>query len=157
MNAGSNRMPFIISMTIIGVAALFLLIAGCLAFIPVDVVKTNVQPYKIVTPVVEAGENMIYEADVCKYKEVYSVVTRSFVDEKGVNYPLPQQYSNIPAGCGKNRVIVPTLPTYHSGKWYMTLDVQYQVNPLRTQTYHFRTDTFTINNTTTKLPTQEVQ
>lgn len=139
-----SRIPFVVSMTIIGVALVFLLIGGFLAFTPVDVATANVQPYKVTTPTVKAGENMVYVADVCKHKELLSQVTRTFVDEDGVHYPIPQQLSTIPVGCAKNPVVVPTLPSYHSGKWYLTLDVTYQVNILRSQTYHFRTETFTV-------------
>lgn len=140
------KVPFIISMTILGVAALFLFIAGYLAFMPVNVVKANVQPYKVLTQSVKAGDNVIYVADVCKYKEVSSIAARSFVDENSVRYPIPKQQSNIAAGCGQNDVVIPTLPSYHAGKWYITLDIEYQVNFLRHQTYHFKTEVFTITN-----------
>ena len=131
-------------MTIIGTATVFLIIAGILAFMPVTVVKANVQPYKVSTPIVKSGDNLIYIADVCKYREALSVVTRSFIDEHGTVYPLPEQKSNIRTGCFKTPVTVAVLPGLHTGKWYLTLDVEYTINILRKETYHYRTDTFTI-------------
>lgn len=139
-----NKVAFIISMTIIGVAALFLIIAGFLAFMPVQIIKANRQPYIVTTPALKAGDPITYIADVCKYKDVSSLVTRTFVDENNVHYPIPQQQSNIPSGCHQNKVIVPTLGNLHPGRWYMTLDVEYRVNILRSETYHFTTDTFVI-------------
>lgn len=139
-----NKVAFMISMTIIGIAGIFLLIAGVLAFVPVDVVKPNVQPYKVLTPIIKAGQPVVYQADVCKYKEASSIVVRSFVDENHVVYPIPQQASNVPSGCQKNNVTVASLPSFHPGNWYITLDIQYQVNILRTESYHFKTATFTI-------------
>jgi hypothetical protein len=139
------KLPFIISMTIIGVAVVFLIIAGYLSFMPVNVVKANTQPYKVITPVVKAGDPIIYVADVCKYKEVSSLVSRTFIDENNVHYPLPNMLSTIPVGCTGNKVVVPTLPTFHSGKWHLSLDVEYRVNILRSQTYHFYTETFVID------------
>lgn len=148
--AVKNKVAFMISMTIIVVAIVFLVIGGYLAFVPVNVVRANVQPYTIDTKVIAAGDNLIYTADVCKYRSITSTAVRQFVDEQDVHYPISAQVSNIPPGCAKHKVVIPTLPTYHPGKWYVTLDIQYQINPLRVQSYHFRTDTFTI--TKPKLP-----
>lgn len=152
-----NRAAFIIAASIIIVAGVFIVIVGALAFTPVTIVKANVQPYKVITPVVNAGENMVYVANVCKYKEHVAIATRTFVDEQNVHYPLPAQASDVPAGCHDNKVIVPTLPTYHPGKWHIELDIQYQVNLFRTQSYHFKTETFTIQNTITQPTAQEVK
>jgi hypothetical protein len=118
-----------------------------LALAPVTVVKPNVQPYKIATPVVQAGKPLIYVANVCKYRSVHSVVTRTFVDSSGVHYTQPPQASNIPAGCGNTEVAVPTPLNLHSGVWYLDIDAEYQVNVFRSESYHFRTDPFTIVNT----------
>lgn len=146
MEKRPSRAPYIISMTIIGIALVFLILVGMLAFIPVNVIQANVQPYKVATSNVKAGDEMVYIADICKYKEIVGTTTRTFVDEAGVQHPVAALISNIGSGCRQNFVVVPTLPSFRSGKWYLDLDVEYQVNAFRTQTYHFRTDVFTISN-----------
>jgi hypothetical protein len=122
------------------------LYGGWLILAPVTVVKPNIQPYKIATPTIQAGEPVVYVADVCKYRAVFSTATRDFVDSNGVHYPLPAQYSNLPTGCSKTDVAIPTPLNLHSGTWYLDLEVQYKVNIFKTKTYHFRTDNFTVTN-----------
>lgn len=139
-----HRLAFFLSMTVITVAAFIGVIAGWLAFVPVNVVAPRTQPYKVATPVIKAGDNLIYVADVCKYKDLFSTTTRTFVDQEGVHYPLIAQISNVPKGCNSNPVVVPTLLSFHPGVWYLTIDTEYQVNVLRSESYHFRTVTFTI-------------
>lgn len=138
------KIPYVISATIIAVALMFLFIGLFLALKPVDIIKPNTQPYRVLTPVVKAGEPMVYEVDACKNKDLPSMVSRRFVDEAGVRYPLPTIESNVILGCNKSGVPVATYPTMKPGKWYLALDVTYQVNLLRSQSYHFTTDTFEI-------------
>lgn len=123
---------------------LFLIIGAFMALKPVKVVVPNKQPYEVMTKTIKAGDNMIYIADVCKHKAILGVASRTFVDENGVNYPLPSQNTNIKTGCAQTPVVIPTLVTYAPGKWHLKIDIQYQVNPLRVQTEHFVTEEFTI-------------
>ena len=139
-----NKVALIISMTIIGVATLFIIIASVLAFMPVQVIKANQQPYKVITTSIKAGDLVTYVADVCKYKEAGSIVSRVFIDANNIHYALPDQDSNVPSGCHQNKVTLPTPINLHPGTWYLALDVEYKVNILRTETYHLRTETFIV-------------
>jgi len=39
-----------------------------LAFKPYNVTKANVQPHKVITPVVKPGDVLIYQVDSCKFR-----------------------------------------------------------------------------------------
>lgn len=113
-----------------------------LMFWPVEIIKPNVQPYKIQTPIVHIGGQVIYVIDACKYRETTAQVSRRFVN--GVIFMLPPVTNNVPKGC----FITPTSVTIPSeitpGTWYLQLDIEYKVNFLRTKSYHFKTDTFQV-------------
>ena len=138
-----NRIPYIASMVVVLTAIVLVMIASYMAFVGVKVVVPNVQPYRSITKTVLPGDTYIYEVDACKYKAVPSVVTRRFVDDKGTRYPQPPETSNLQEGCSVIRVPV-AVPELHSGVWYMDIEVSYKVNPLRSENYHFTTETFTV-------------
>ena len=48
--------------------------------------STQVQPYKVLTPIVEQGEFLQYEIDYCKYINDVPTVDRQFVD--GIIYAV---------------------------------------------------------------------
>lgn len=131
-------------MATIGTAILMVLIASYLAFVPVRVITPNIQPYKAITKEIEAGDMFIYEVDACKHIAKPSIATRRFVDEKGTRYPQPPESSNILPGCQVIRIPVATPSTLKPGVWYLDLEISYQINPLRTENYHFTTEKFTI-------------
>lgn len=115
-----------------------------LAFRSTTVIVPNTQPYKVLNKEVSSEETLKYVVDACKYREAPTQVIRKFVDEQGVAYSLPPQESNVPVGCKKSTIPVIIPETLHKGKWYLSLDVAYKVNPLRTESYHFKTESFEI-------------
>ncbi len=139
-----SKIPYVISMTVLAVAAIFLFIGGYLAFTPVKVIEAQRQPYKILTPTIKAGGTVVYEVDACKFKDIQSMVIRRFVDEKGLRYPLAPEQNNVKPGCGKTQIPLIVPETLHPGVWHITLDVSYRVNLFRDESYHLVTDNFTI-------------
>lgn len=139
-----NRILYTCSMIIIIVAIIFVIIASYFAFINVKVIEPNVQPYRVVTKTINAGDTFIYEVDACKYKAVPSTVVRRFVDERGTRYTMPEESSNLIKGCNIIRVPVGTPSTLHTGVWYLDIEIAYKVNPLRTENYKFTTEKFVI-------------
>jgi hypothetical protein len=108
---------------------------------PYDLMELK-QPFKILTPTVQRGGMFVYEMDYCKKTDLVPVVNRQFVD--GLVYILPVSSSSIKRGCNviKNSVIIPaSLP---EGVYYLSSTVIYKVNPIRTITYEYRTDKFTV-------------
>lgn len=144
MTHTKSKVLYYISMFIIVTAILLVAIASWFAFKPVNVVKPNVQPYKIITKVINPGDPVIYEADTCKYIAVPSVVIRRFVDQDGTRYPQPPEASNVKAGCGKIRIPMSTPFGIQPGTYYVDIEIAYQVNPLRKENYNFTTETFKV-------------
>lgn len=113
-----------------------------LLYWPVEIIRSNVKEYKVLTPVVTVGGNLIYQIDSCKLMDVQGTVYRSFVDD--VRYPTISSTGIVRPGCRKTNVEI-TVPNFvEPGKYHLELDVVYQVNFLRTQTYHFRTQDFKV-------------
>lgn len=139
-----NKLLYYASMGIILIGIILIIVCGYLAFTPVIVIHPNQQPYPAITKVVKAGDPFVYRADLCKYREAPTILIRRFVDDTGLVYALPAEDSNISIGCSKIGVRVVTPATLHPGTWYLTIDSSYRVNPFRTESYHLRTETFTI-------------
>ena len=115
-----------------------------LLFWPTTVIVPNRQPYRVITPTVKAGENMVYEVDACKYYDVSSMVTREIVVES-VHYPLSPLQNNISKGCNKTHVSIMIPSVIPPGTAYLDLTVSYYLSALKTETYHFKTEEFIIN------------
>lgn len=131
-------------MTIIAVAIVLAFFMGYLAFKPVNVLRPSLQPYKVLTHYVTPGQLLIYEVDACKYKDIQGSILRRFVDKNNLVYPVASSQGNVPPGCHDTKVSLLVPSELHAGDWYLSLDVSYQVNPLRHESYHLRTETFTI-------------
>jgi hypothetical protein len=137
-----NKIFYYLSLVVILSTLALMLVVGWLAFHPVKVLQPNIQPYKVITPVVQRLGVIIYQVDACKFREAPTVISRRFVDTNNTHYPLPDLPNNIKTGCAKTNVPVTVPPTLPPGTYYLTLDVSYQVNIFRTESYHLRTDTF---------------
>ena len=109
---------------------------------PVEILKPNVQPYRVITKTVKPGGVLVYEVDACKLRNASGIVVRRFVDH--VILSQPSETTNIRVGCNKTlvSVTVPTIIT--AGSWHLNLALSYPVNPFRTKEYNFRTEDFTV-------------
>jgi hypothetical protein len=71
-------------------------------------------------------------------------IYRSFVGDNSINYPMQIATNNVAKGCNITKVSVP-IPMYLPvGKYYVKLDIIYQVNSFRSIPYHFTTGTFNV-------------
>lgn len=122
----------------------FILMTGLFAilFFPINVLTTNRQPYKVLTPKIKVGGVLIYQVDACKHLAVPSTVTRTFTD--GVSYPAIIGSNNIKIGCSKTNIAV-HVPSYIPiGQYHLELDVVYKINALRDVEYNFETESFNV-------------
>lgn len=111
---------------------------------PLDIIKPRTQPYKVLTPVVHSGGELVYVVDACKIMETTAVASRSFID--GVVFSLPSTTANIKKGCFKTNMSVTVPKQISSGTWHLQIDIEYKVNTFRTKTYHFKTENFQVIN-----------
>lgn len=133
-----------ISTIFLGVIALFTLVILFLTFYPVEVIKPNVQPYKVLTKTVVRGNPVTYVVNACKSVDATSVVYRSFILKGGSILNVPPVFNNVPKGCKQTQVSVDVPKDAAPGVYYISLDITYKINVFQDKTYHFRTEDFTV-------------
>lgn len=137
-------LALVMNLAVIGMVAIF---AYCLysAFWPFRVLEPQVQPYRILTPVVAPGQPVIYEANFCKYTQAPALVTRGLYSENGAFISLPTIATNLPSGCHVVQSATTVVPsTAMPGRYTIELTLTYHVNALRDITVKVQTATFTV-------------
>ena len=137
-------LALVMNLAVIGMVAIF---AYCLysAFWPFRVLAPQVQPYRILTPVVAAGQPVVYEANFCKYTAAPALVTRGLYGENGAFISLPTVATNLPSGCHVVQSATTVVPsTAMPGRYTIELTLTYHVNALRDITVKVQTATFTV-------------
>lgn len=135
-----NRIFFHLALFVEFLALLIILAVGYVNLWPVEIISNVKQPYKVITPEVKQGEDMIYIADHCKLKEAGASIQRSLTD--GIVIPLPEKPSNLPIGCHRVPIHVFISTKVPPGKYYMTIDIEYKINSFRSVFYHLKTEQF---------------
>ena len=138
----ANRINNIMTGGVVFIAILIAYLFYAL-FWPVEVIEPQVQPYKVLTPVVRQGGELKYQVDICKYHDLPATIIRSFVIE-GVSYYLPEGSSNVKVGCNKTDVLLDVPTVIPLGRGYLDIVTHYQINSYRTKSYHLKTDEFEV-------------
>jgi hypothetical protein len=108
-------------------------------------------PLPVVNSVVHPGEAIKYELNYCKYTDKPSVVRRTMIDGQVIT--LVDSPGRLPTGCHKATVKTAIVPeTINPGNYYLDVSVDYKVNPIRTQTIHYRTQYFQVTDLSGNLP-----
>jgi len=97
---------------------------------PYNPIVFKTEPHEVLTPEVVVGGHIRYVLDYCKYMDLGSEVTITFVD--GFIYNTTPIPSNIESGCHSvvQSIYVPrALPT---GVYSINTLYRYKVNPIRT-------------------------
>lgn len=126
-------------LTIIGIISV-----AYLLYYPEEVIKPNVQPYKVLNEnhQIKRGEELIYMVDACKDREITGLIDRRFVD--GIIVSTPAQLGTVKKGCSQTPVSIQIPDKLALGVWHLELYLYYQVNPLRVEQYHFKTESFEV-------------
>lgn len=115
-------------------------------FVPVKTLEiTNFSyayPIPLETPVVHPGDTIRYELDYCKYIDSSPITHRTLVD--GQIITLTSSAGNLPMGCHQTERDVMIPETINPGKYYLNVEIDYQVNPVRTESTHYYTDYFQV-------------
>lgn len=145
-----NRALNILATMVLLMVAFLLISMSILVWKPVKVVDA-IQPYKVVNPVVEAGDILRYEVEYCKYLDVAPNIVHQVIGDTSVrvsngtiSIELLDIGLRIQEGCGgivKGIVIPPKLP---SGVYYIEEHITYPVNILRIEKYLFKTEKFEV-------------
>lgn len=111
-------------------------------FVPYRVYDPFDPAPRILTPVVKRGSTLLYSGVGCKRLAVKGISSRSFVD--GIVYLTPPVGANRPLGCLTQPVGIAIPKSLPVGHYRLEGEIMYEVNPIRTVTYHYRTGEFEV-------------
>lgn len=137
--------------TMLGILFISIFAIGYSAYLLFYPFKTfeAVQPYRVITPVVQNGGELQYEADYCKYRSFTpSSVSKTLVGDDGYVYSLPVSVTAVfQKGCGKsvitNPIVLPEKFNFDQ-KYRLEITVSIPLNILRTETLELKTESFKI-------------
>lgn len=105
----------------------------------------------VVSKSVEAGSNVEFLVDYCKYWDIKPLVRKEIIGEFSlVSIPPLPENRQLPSGCHKvfiNHTVPIITPT---GKYRIFIFLEYKINTFRSVTYTLTTEEFFVNNA--KLP-----
>jgi len=100
-------------------------------------------PYKVKTPVVIAGQNLIYTAHACRNTTVSGVVEYALEDHIAIPFASTSSL-NQPVGCGYKDVAFNIPSIIPPGNYHLHLKATYQINPIRIFTVEVDTQNFQV-------------
>jgi hypothetical protein len=101
------------------------------------------KPIPVNNSLLEPGQALEYNLSYCKNTDGLSVVHKRMVD--GQTIELDDITGTLSRGCGtivNSTTIIPE--TVNPGKYYLSIDVEYRVNPIRYVNIRYRTAYFTV-------------
>jgi hypothetical protein len=130
-------------------ATLGLVFSFCIVFLlviimlyPYKLVDYNYDKFKIITPVVKAGSEVIFESEFYKNTDLGAMVERQLINSNIYYYSAVP--ANNPTGYNK-RLITLVIPEYvEPGIYYVKSTIRYKVNFLREVVYVKDTEEFEV-------------
>ena len=116
---------------------------GCVIVLiyPFKVIEFN-DPYKVLTPVVQAGNLMQYRRDSVKYMQLTGDLSCHFED--GLIYAIPSVESNNPVGPLSGVVSIQIPKELPPGTYIYKCTVTYKLAGIRELRYEFQTEAFEV-------------
>lgn len=135
---------------IVAYATLFLGVMAILALFlviqPANWLKVT-QPYKVISPNIGQGYILNYEVEYCSSKELYLVVNRQLENtETGELWDVSDRAAHFNKGCSKETLNVLIPPRIDVGTYKLRDSISIKVNPLRTDTYNYESESFLVGN-----------
>lgn len=110
---------------------------------PYDIIEPLEGNYELDKYVFEHGERLDIHLRICKKENIRETILGRFVD--GVIFSIPSNESNFEAKCYDSYISSVSIPsTLPEGNYVYEEQVIYQVNPIRTISYTFRTPLFQV-------------
>jgi len=127
---------------------LILLMIAIIVFVflevyPFEVVRYN-SPFKVLTPVVKAGDDMLYERSGEKFIDATARLACSFEDD--IIYFIPDRVDNLPVGDidGVRQITIPAnLPP---STYVFKCTVTFKIHDFREVVHYFYTEEFEVIN-----------
>lgn len=92
--------------------------------------KVSESKFKVLSPVIKPGENLVLQVNYCKWMDLPAISTRQLND--GVVIELPPSSTNLPKGCGSVVRYVPIPTSVPDGKYSYQTTLEYKLSVLRT-------------------------
>lgn len=128
--------------TLSGIAFIFLILFWLIY--PYKTITFNSVEFPINKTVVKQGGTISYSVDYCKYINSPATVTRSFIN--ALIYVTPSTINERPMGCNVLNIQVVVPQELPPGNYYMQMNYQYQVNPIRKISILHNTEEFQVIN-----------
>lgn len=110
-----------------------------LLFWPIKVLEVR-GDVKILNPNIKIGEEVLYEVDLCKYRDVPGTLSRQLVDTAVVL--MPDTGITLGKGCRKVQASLPTPKFLTTNTYHINFVAKYKINALRTVTVTYRSEDF---------------
>lgn len=137
-----NKLLYWFSVHTIILSFFMLLYIGYLLLYPFEPVVLHTNPFKIEKKEYKAGEYLTYTISYTKKMAVAPKIKFFLVD--GVIFPLSEKGVSRPVGTRTNTQLLKLPDSMPSGKYLLQIDLEYQVNPLRTIYYSWQSEQFEI-------------
>lgn len=99
-------------------------------------------PMKVLTPIVKAGDDVVYHVKYCRYSQAPAKTYKSLVGASIVNLPVTE--SAAPTGCRENDVHL-NVPAYvEPGQYYVKSVAEFQINANRVERIEYESELFLI-------------
>lgn len=125
---------------------LMFVVLGYFAYLTLYPFKTlDVKSTTILTPIVKAGDVLMYRVDYCKHTDKSATVFRTLhsVDETRL-VPFPSVSTVTLLGCHSADIPLQTFSSIPPGEYYLLIDAVFELTSQRTIHKIIKTDTFTI-------------
>jgi hypothetical protein len=132
-------------MTVIFLACVLVITVFLLAVCPYNVIEVeNANNLELDKKVYNSGEILKHRLNYCKNYDFIGTVSYQFVD--GIIYTLKEKESNVPKGCKDVWVAIEIPKNVPAGEYKIKAIAEYRVNPFKTKTYTFTSESFNIKN-----------
>ena len=139
-----DKITYIVSLSVLIIVIAFVLVSIGMLLCPAQVIDFKTDKYKILTPVVKAGESVKFHAEFEKLRPQGGTVNRQLIDS--IIYFYPEARTDIPVGYYDVDGEV-TIPSYvDPGIYYIRNIYTYKINLIKTITYTMDTETFEVTN-----------
>jgi hypothetical protein len=112
-------------------------------FYPFKPIEFYNSPFPVTNNVVKQGGQLIYFIDYCKYMNISSQVSRSFVDT--IVYSLVPVSGAREKGCKKEYIVLKVPKNLPAGSYYVSVNLTYQLNSFReSYVVNYKTQNFEV-------------
>ena len=142
----SKKLIDMTSLFIIVFAIVMMLVTFYLLFFPFKTVDYINSPFSVLNnnKTVEAGDQLQYKVDYCRYTEIPAQVTR--ILQNNIVYNLPESVIKSNMGCNSVVTTILIPKEIACGEYKIMNTVRFEVNFLRTIVKHVETEVFTVTN-----------